>query len=277
MILLLCIAAGTVLCITLFFSLPYSRTKAEFHRLATAKLAVNQAPDGVFTEKDWAPLPPPVRRYFETSGFTGTPRMSSMNAVFTNVNFILSPDKPAITIDYSQYNFARQTDRIALIDTSMYGVPFQGLDSYVDGVGSMKGVLAKTFTLFDQRGTEMDKASLVTFLSEVLLLPGAALQSYITWEAIDDAHARAIITRYGISASGIFSFDDQGECLSFTTDDRTAIGMDGSKQQVKWSALLGNYKVIDGIRQPTHLQAVWHYKTGDLVYFDSDNLRLEYR
>ncbi|UQZ32217.1 hypothetical protein C2I18_00830 [Paenibacillus sp. PK3_47] len=277
MVLLLSIAAVIVMGLIVFFSIPYSKTKAEFSRMSSARLADHTASNGVFTREDWAGLPLPVRRYFETSGFTGMPKMSSMKAEFTHVEFILSANKPAISIDYSQYNFVLQPDRIALIDTSMYGVPFQGLDSYVNGAGSMKGVLAKTFTLFDQRGHEMDQACLVTFLSEVLLLPGAALQHYIGWEAIDDTQARATITSYGISASGIFSFRDNGECQSFTTDDRTAVGMDGSKQQVKWSARLGNYKVINGIRQPTHLQAIWHYPGGDLVYFDSHNLKVEYR
>ena len=80
----------------------------------------------------------------------------------------------------------------------------KGLDAYIDGHGSMKGILAKSITLFDQTGPTMDKASLVTFLSECLLVPNAALQDYITWEAVDDLHARATISYYGISASGMF-------------------------------------------------------------------------
>ncbi|MNC22972.1 hypothetical protein D3C75_709810 [compost metagenome] len=276
MVLLLVILAGTAIGVTVLFKIPYSKTAAEFQQIADNYLPTAATPNDVFTSEDWKPLPYPVRRYFETSGWTGTRKMSSMKAVFHSVDFILSPKKQAIRIDYTQYNFSEHLTRIALIDTSMYGIPFQGLDTYVEGKGSMKGVLAKTFTLFNQQGGEMDQASLVTFLSEALLLPSAALQSCITWEPIDDTHARAAITCYGISAGGIFSFNDNGECLSFTTDDRTAIGMDGSKQHVRWSALMKDYKHISGIRQPTHLQAVWHYDSGDLVYFDSRNLRVEY-
>lgn len=278
MILLIIIFVCLVTAIIVFWHVPYSKTKAEFQRLASVlHKGAPAAQNKVFTKEDWAELPPPVRKYFETAGFTGMPKMSSMKAVFRKVDFILSPSKPAITIDYTQYNFIEQPARIAFITTSMYGVPFQGLDSYVGGEGGMKGVLGKTFTLFNQRGGEMDQASLVTFLSEVMLLPSAALQSYITWKRIDDLHAEAIISRYGITASGIFSFRENGECSSFTTEDRTAIGMDGSKQKVKWTAYMDTYSMIRGVRQPTHLKAVWHYEQGDLVYFDSDNLQLEYR
>ncbi len=277
MVLLLVILAGTAIGVTVFFNIPYSKTAAEFQRTADHYLTTAATPNDVFTSEDWKPLPYPVRKYFETSGWTGTPKMSSMKAVFKGVDFILSPKKPAIQIDYTQYNFSEHPVRIALIETSMYGIPFQGLDTYVEGKGSMMGVLAKMFTLFNQQGGEMDQACLVTFLSEALLLPSAAIQSCITWEPIDDTHARAAITCYGTTAGGIFSFNDNGECLSFTTDDRTAVGMDGSKQRVRWSALMKDYKRIDGVRQPTHLQAVWHYDSGDLVYFDSRNFRVEYR
>ncbi len=62
----------------------------------------------------------------------------------------------------------------------------------------MKGVLAKTFTLFNQTGDAMNKACLATVLSEsLILIPKAALQPYITWEPMDDTHARALYPATG--------------------------------------------------------------------------------
>ncbi len=51
---------------------------------------------------------------------------------------------------------------MALIDSSIFGIPFEGYDSYQNGTGGMKGVIAKAITLFDQTGTDMDKACLAT-------------------------------------------------------------------------------------------------------------------
>lgn len=59
----------------------------------------------------------------------------------------------------------------------MYGIPFKGLDLYTAVNGTMKGVLAKLFTLFNQSGETMNKASLVTFLSECLIIPNVAIQA----------------------------------------------------------------------------------------------------
>jgi hypothetical protein len=150
----------------------------------------------------------------------------------------------------------------------MYGIPFEGLDIFLDGRGSMKGVLAKLFTLFDQTGTVMDQSSLVTFLSEILFVPSAALQDYIKWETIDNLHAKATMSCYGISVSGVFTFDENGEMLSFETHDRSAVETDGTSETIKWSVNCDEYVEVNGIKRPTVFNATWHYESGDLVYFD---------
>lgn len=264
-----------VIGLIVFFSIPYSKLKSEFKDAADELMQKSVQQSEVFTVEDIEHLPLPVQRYFNHCGYIGKPKMAYMAISFHDVDFVLSPDKPKMKIDYTQYNSVHEPLRIAFIDTSMYGIPFQGLDSYVDGIGRMKGVIAKGITLFNQTGAEMDRASLVTFLSESLVLPNAALQPYITWEAIDDLHAKATISYYGIEASGIFTFNERGQALSFTTNDRTLTATDGSKQQVPWSAQFSEYRSKNGIQQPTHLQAVWHYDEGDLVYFDSDQFIVE--
>ncbi|MGI6467888.1 MAG: DUF6544 family protein [Syntrophomonadaceae bacterium] len=258
-----------------YFNIPYSKTRTEFAHQANLLLEKTAKQNGVFTEQDIAGLPLPVQRYFKYCGYIGTPKMSSMKASFTDVDFILDKTR-RVKIDYTQYNFVHEPNRIAYIDSSMYGIPFEGLDAYIDGHGSMKGILAKSITLFDQTGPTMDKASLVTFLSECLLVPNAALQDYITWEAVDDLHARATISYYGISASGMFTFNENGEAVSFTTDDREAVTSDGRSEKVRWSAILQEYKESGGIRKPTVLQAIWHYDGGDLTYFNSRDAVIEH-
>ncbi|SDF74939.1 hypothetical protein SAMN04488542_11645 [Fontibacillus panacisegetis] len=266
--------------IVIFFNIPYSKTTREFNiSINREKQAIamnNEKEQQYFTEADIADLPAPVQKYFRYCGFIGTPKMSYMKVAFNNVDFSLGRGKSTIKVDYTQYNIVNKPIRIALIDSSMFGVPFQGIDSYIDGKGSMKGVIAKLITLFDQRGEDMDRASLVTFLSESLLAPDAALQDYVTWEEIDDLHAKATISCYGTSASGIFTFNEKGEMTSFTTEDREAIAMDGKREQVTWTAIISDYEDHNGIKQPTTLQAVWNYDEGDLLYFDGIHTSIEY-
>ncbi|CAH2717608.1 hypothetical protein BACCIP111895_04824 [Neobacillus rhizosphaerae] len=276
MVWLLGVIVLIVLCVMLWFNLSYSPTKSEFKEITSNQISEMQPQNGLFTIEDISKLPSPVQKHFQYCGYIGTPKMSNMKAYYNDVDFVLYPDKPKLKIKYIQYNFVDEPARIAFIDTSMYGVPFEGMDTYQNGIGSMKGVIAKAFTLFNQKGEGMDKSSLVTILSESLLMPNLALQDYVSWEEIDETHARATITYYGISASGIFTFDDNGAMIMFTTDDRENTDTNGNIQKVKWSAICGGYKELNGIKYPTSLQAVWHYETGDLVYFDGRNIVIKY-
>ena len=140
----------------------------------------------------------------------------------------------------------------------------------------MKGRIAKVFTLFDQRGVDMDRACLVTFLAEALFVPSAALQPYIQWEAMDDTHAKATIEAYGLFACGIFTFSEEGEMESFTSDDRVATGMDGKKEKIRWTAILSDYRMQGDMLLPSILQAVWNYPDGDFLYFDGKDVSIEY-
>ena len=258
-----------IVSVFIFLYMPYSRSKSEFDQMINSKISSTAEMKDVFTEEDIKGLPSPVQKYFKYTGLLGTPKMAYMKATFKNVDFIMSENK-TIKIDYTQFNFVERPERFAYIDSSLYGIPFEGIDSYQNGVGSMKGTIAKTINLFDQRGESMDKACLVTILSESLIIPNVALQDYIQWEAIDDTHAKATISYYGISASGIFTFDKEGAMVSFDTEDRTATDTKGATRKAEWSAVVSNYQTVNGIKQPKVMQAIWHFPEGDSIYFNKN-------
>ena len=253
--------------ILVFFSVPGSKTRTEFRSAVAGLTAEANHSDSVFAEEDIAGLPAPVQRYFRYCGYIGTPKMSYIRIDYQDVDFVFSGKKP-IKIDYTQYDFAEQPNRIAYIDSAMYGIPFEGIDTFRNGAGCMKGVIAKLFTLFCQTGDVMDQSSQATFLSEILLFPTAALQEYIEWEAIDDLHAKATMSYCDRTVSGVFTFDQNGAVLSFDTGDRSVVASDGESKLVKWSVYFEEYAETDGIKKPTVFKAAWHYDDGDLVYFD---------
>lgn len=259
-----------------FFNISYSKTKSEFIKLSEELSLTDKVEVSEFSNEDIKDLPQPVRNYFEYCKFIGKPKMNYMKASFENVPFSLGRDKPNIKINYTQYNFVSTTNRIAFIDSKMFGIPFQGLDTYTYGKGTMKGVIAKTFTLFKEQGLHMDKASLVTYLAECLIVPSAALSDIITWEKVDDFHVKATISYGGVSASGVFTFNEKYEIISFDTTDRENTSMDGIVEKVPWTAYFSDYKENNGYILPTKFKAVWHYEDGDLIYFNSDNILIEY-
>lgn len=255
----------------IWFNLSYSPVKKQFQNDVaslidkTNLLKKNES----FTTDDFANLPAAVQKYIENCGYIGTPKMSYLKMDYHDVDFSQGKTGPNLKIDYTQYNFVNEPCRLALIDSSMFGIPFEGYDYYKNGMGGMKGVIAKSFTLFDQTGKDMDKACLVTFLAESMFAPSVLLQNYITFEEISDFKIKATITYGGQTVAGIFTFNEQYEMISFTTNDRAATGTNGSMEYIPWSALCGDYHLSEsGIKYPRKFQAVWNYPDGDFTYFN---------
>lgn len=268
---LLCVLLAAVCLVIIWFGIPYSPLKKQFGKDISTIMSENKITnyDEQFHENDFSALPASIKRYIIHCGYIGTRKMSSLKMVYRDVDFSQGRNRPNLKIDYTQYNFVNAPCRMALIDSSMFGIPFEGYDYYRNGHGGMKGVIAKGITLFDQTGDDMDKACLATFLAESMFAPSVLLQEYITFEEISDFEVRAEISYHGQTASGVFTFNEDYEMISFTTIDRAAAGTDGSMEYVPWSAICGDYRLSsNGILYPTKFQAVWNYPEGDFVYFD---------
>ena len=265
--------------ILIWFHIPYSPVKREFQKDIAALVSENQLQikDAVFKKEDFSSLPTAIQKYIQECGYIGKPKRSDLKMEYHNVDFSQGKNGPALKIDYVQYNFIKEPCRMALIDSSVFGIPFEGYDYYQNGIGGMKGVIAKTITLFNQTGTDMDKACLATYLAESLFAPAILLQDYISFEEISDFEVRATIHYKGQTASGIFTFNERYEMISFTTNDRAAVGTDGSMEYVPWSAICNDYHIAsNGVKYPTKFQAVWNYPEGDFVYFDGAISEISY-
>lgn len=257
--------------IFVWFNISYSPLKSNFKKDMLNLINENDVAElnQCFSLNEFNEFPIAIQKYIENSGYIGKIKMPYLKMEYKNVDFAQGKKGPKLKIDYTQYDFIKKPDRLALIDSSMFGVPFEGYDYFIDGIGGMKGVIAKVITLFNQKGKEMDKACLVTFLAESLFAPNILLQDYISFEEIDKYNVKAIINYKGIIASGVFTFNRKYEMISFTTKDRAITGTDGSLEYVKWSAVCGDYKIYNnGIKLPTTFKAIWNYSDGDFVYFN---------
>ena len=267
----LIVLTAVILSLIVWFLIPYSPLRSAFEKdIKELESTCDLYGDGdVLTSDDIKDLPAPVRNYLESCGYIGKRKMDFVKMEYRDVAFSQGRQGPELTIDYTQYDIAAVPCRMALIESSMFGIPFQGYDSYRDGKGGMKGVIAKLITLFDQKGKEMDRACLATYLAESMFIPTALLQDCMEFEEIDDFHVKASISAYGDKVSGIFTFNEDHEMVSFTTEDRAVVASDGTIEYVPWEARCGDYKTgPDGIRIPGTFQAVWNYPDGDFIYFD---------
>ena len=258
----------------IYFKLPYSPVRRKFKgNLLQAKdqVRTNVSENGVFTKEDFKDFPFAIQKFIESSGYLGQPKMACLEMVFNDVPFVQGQGGRTLKIDYHQYNLAQHPIRLALVQSSLFGIPFEGYDSYQNGRGGMKGVIGKGITLFNQRGPEMDQACLATYLAESLFVPSSLLEGNIHFEEVDSHRLKATMTYRGQTASGIFTFNDAFEMISFKTESRYVAEPDRSMTPMPWTARCSDYrKNPQGISHPSHLQAIWNYPEGDLVYFDGE-------
>ena len=255
-----------------WFRLPYSPLAQSFHQDTKKVKAQQPMVRATMSREKMAVLPEVIQRYLLHCGYQDQPLMRWMTVRFEDVAFYQNPDEPALTIDYTQVNTAAKPVRLAFIDSSYYGVSFEGYDYYLHGEGRMKGVLGKVVPLFDQRGVEMDRAALVTYLAESIFMPSALLSDAFRFEEIDAHTVRARLTAYGQTVSGLFTFNDDAEMTSFTTNDRSLTEDDGTMTPTPWTMRCDDYRASSAgagdILQPTTFRITWHLADGDFTYFD---------
>jgi len=209
-------------------------------------------------------LPDPVKRWLSYSGIIGKEDMINIRIEQEGV-FRTGPK--AKWMDFEAVEYFNTSHPSFMWHANMKVAPFVyigGRDLYFNGVGNMKIKLFSAFTLVDASAVEMDQASLLRYLSEMIWFPAAALKDYIQWEAIDDTSSKAIIIWKGVHAEAIFYFSESGHVTNMLAKRYREIN--GSFVLNDWSTPIHEYGEFDGIKIPIRGEAIWHLPDGDLSY-----------
>ncbi|WP_373523371.1 DUF6544 family protein, partial [Aquiflexum sp.] len=140
-----------------------------------------------------------------------------------------------------------------------------GRDKFIDGEGEM---LFKILSIFpvakDGYNPQINEAALQRFLGEIVWIPTAALEDYITWEALDHQSAKATITFKGTTGSGIFTFKENGEFEKFSA--LRYMGSGPEAHRIEWVVKALETKEINGIKIPVKCDATWRLESGDWTW-----------
>lgn len=257
--------------LVIYFNVPYSRLKTNFKDYLVES-EENISENKKSTKYTLEDLPQSMQNFYSYTKLVNKVSSNHVSFNFKDADFVNIEMNKTLKIDYSEHIFGDVPARFAFIDSSLYGIPFQGLDSFINGEGGMKGVVAKNITLFNQRGKEMNKAALVTWLAEIIFMPSQLLSGDVDIKEIDKNTVGVSITYDNIKASGIYKFLDSGELVEFTTDDRALIYNDGRLEHRKWSALYEDYKNNGDLLLPNRLKSKWHFDNEDIIYFDGTDI-----
>lgn len=263
--------------IIIYFAIPWSPLKKQFLDLKSdLNKKYAKSSDKFLSADELTHLPKPVQKFFQNNGYIGQPKSDALSIIHQKVAFYQNRDRK-LTITYTQHNYTQKPLRIALIESSLFGVPFDGLDALSDQLTTMKEQAAKLVTIFDERGEDILRGAMLTYLSEALILPSVALQPFVSWEEVDDKHAKATLTYYDQQVSGVFEFNNQFEMISFQAEERSLNQGQGKVQLLPWSITAEDYqRTEEGLNLPRRLKAIWHYPDEDLVYFDSREFEIKY-
>jgi len=216
----------------------------------------------LLTEKDIEHLPAPVQKYLRYTGVINKEKVNNVKIVF-DVE-MREKGKDWFKATSVQYNFFDEPTRLFYMQAKMFGMTVPGYHRYVEAKATMDIHLVGLFPIVKQSGDIMNKTETVTLFNDMcLMVPATLIDKRIQWEPIDSLTTKAIFTNRGITISAILYFNEVGQLINFTSDDRTAIS---DMKQYRFSTPVANYKNINGINVLTYGEAIWHYPDGEFIY-----------
>jgi len=228
----------------------------------------------IIQKADLAGLPLCVQKWLEYSQVIGKERTTTVHSK-QKAMMRMKEGQPWMPVEAEQYFTIDKPGFIwkAKIKAAPL-IHIVGRDKYFEGKGNMLIKILSLITVANARGEEMDQGTLVRYLAETAWFPTAALSNYIKWEEIDADSAKATMSYGGVTASGVFVFNEKGEVINFIAE--RYMESNGRYVLETWSTLMKNYKEFNGIRIPAKVEIIWKLKTGDFNWYQVEITEIEY-
>lgn len=221
-------------------------------------------------------LPPVVRRWLVRSNVSGKV-MTRIVHLAQSGRMRNSPDGKWVNVEAEQWFNAEQPGFIWRADVLMApGVFLAGRDRYLNGKGQMLIKLLSLIPVAESSGPEADQGTLLRYLAEIVWFPSAALRNYIRWRQVDMTTAEATMTYGGVTASGVFTFDANGDMTKFEAK-RYYYRPEGSTLE-DWMIQVepNGYREFEGVRVAARASATWRLKEGDFTWYRLDVTDIRY-
>lgn len=224
------------------------------------------------TEDDLAGLPAPVQRWLRYSRVVGMERPATIRLKQVG-QFRTGEGQAWMPFEAEQYFTTDPPGYIWSVTMQMAPlVTIRGRDRYMDGTGEIEMRVLSLIPVADKSGGSLNQGALLRYLAEIGWFPAAAVSPYITWQRLDDNAARATISHGGVTTSGLFSFNAQGQLLAVVADRYD----DTRNTLVRWSGINRAYGELGGVPVPVEGEAIWHYDSGDFSYIRLRVTNIEY-
>ena len=153
-------------------------------------------------------------------------------------------------------------------------IKINGRDKYMNGKGNMLIKVMSTIPIGNSSGEEMDQGAMLRFLAEIIWLPSAALNDYITWGAVNDSTAHATMINANQKVSGLFYFDQNGDVVGF--EGKRYGNFQGHFSLETWYVRILEHKEFNGVRIGNKCEVTWKLRPGDFTWLQLEVTDIRY-
>lgn len=263
----------------IYWNIPYSPQKHAFDERMQKRAENTKESSEYVTKEEIATLPAPLQRYCAYAGLENFKKYQAAHVFFEDTDFVFDAESgKVLKMDYDLWLFYDSWFRSAYCQSSMFGIPFDGVDYCTeDFQGGMKGILGKMIQIFDVCTEQGYQAGLVSWFAESLTInPSALFSDYVTYEEIDEHSVRVKMADGKTEGEGIITINDKGEITEFYSDDRQVEEIDGESKRIGWRCEYGDYKKQNGILQAGKVKSIKVFPEKEVTYFSAENLQIEY-
>lgn len=255
-------------------SLPNSLTNR--YKAEVDKRMVNSIDKNPLTVEDIKHLPIPIQNYLKVTNAIGKPQVRNLKAIFTG-KMKYSMNSSWRNIQSEQYNFFDTGERIFLIKSGWFGIPFEGLHLFSNNNTSMQVKIASLLKVVDAKGEKMRQSETVTFFNDMCLLaPATLINKNIVWEELSPLKVKARFTLRDITIAATLSFNKEAELVDFISEDRY-LSEDGQHfKNLPWSTPVESHKNFEGQQLIARARACWHSDSGIYSYASFNNKEIRY-
>lgn len=270
--------AGTLINVFILFGVELTNAHNRFEQFADQQarqlMAQESLDRSVITKPMLTGLPTPVQMWLENSGVVGKVRAHTVRLRQHGL-MRASPDGMWMPTEAEQYIDVDKPGFVWKAEVKLFPfLPLAGLDQYINGKGNMRIKALSLIPIVNASNSKIDQGELLRYLSEMCWYPSAALSPFITWECFNATKAVAIITYKGVTASALFSFDDQYRLISVTA--KRYKEADAASRLENWYIPLQDWKSMSGIRIPVKGDVIWKLDAGDFTYYQWEITDIDY-
>ncbi|MBW7913627.1 MAG: hypothetical protein H3C54_08025, partial [Taibaiella sp.] len=211
--------------------------------------------------------------WLRSSGVAGKPLPYNLRLKQTG-KMRTAPSQAWMKVEAEQYFNIEEPAFVWQVHTRMKGMPVNGRDKYVDGKGSMLITASGLIRIVDAGGMEINQGSMLRYIGELCWFPAAVLSKYISWEEIDEHHAKMTMEYEGLKAEGVCTIDDKGRLTRFEAKRYMGSGKDAVLND--WYAECLEWEEMDGVVVPVKGTVNWKLKEGPFDYYHYIITELEY-